>query len=78
VMRHHGTTVVGSRIMEAFIGAVVLEENALRQHLAMQVGTPIPFTEDELHDIVGKTLGDAQLRKIWDFFVSRARRAGLV
>ncbi|HLG72533.1 MAG TPA: class II aldolase/adducin family protein [Chloroflexota bacterium] len=77
VMRHHGTTVVGSRIMDAFIGAMVLEENALRQHLAMQVGTPIPFTHDELHDIVGKTLGEPQLRKIWDYFVSRARRAGL-
>ncbi len=77
VMRHHGSTVVGSRLMEAFIGAVVLEENALRQHLAMQIGTPIPFTEDELHDIVGKTLGEPQLRKIWDYYVSRARRAGL-
>jgi ribulose-5-phosphate 4-epimerase/fuculose-1-phosphate aldolase len=77
VMRHHGTSVVGSRLMEAFIGAIALEENALRQHLALQVGTPIPFTPDELSDMVGKTMGEPQLRKLWDYFVSRARRAGL-
>jgi len=77
VMRHHGTAVVGSRLMEAFIGAIALEENALRQHLAMQVGRPIPYTADELHDMVGKTMGEPQLRKLWDYFVSRARRAGL-
>ena len=77
VMRHHGTAVVGSRLMEAFLGAIALEENALRQHLAMQVGTPILFTADELHDMVGKTMGEPQLRKLWDYFVSRARRAGL-
>jgi L-fuculose-phosphate aldolase len=42
IMRHHGTAVVGSSLMEAFLCAYALEENALRQHLAMQVGTPIP------------------------------------
>jgi L-ribulose-5-phosphate 4-epimerase len=77
VMRHHGSTVVGPRIMDAFIGAVFLEENALRQHLALQVGTPIPFTAEERHDMVGKTMGEPQLRKIWDYYVARARRAGL-
>ncbi|HEX6510661.1 MAG TPA: class II aldolase/adducin family protein, partial [Chloroflexota bacterium] len=77
VMRHHGTTVVGSRLMEAFLCAIALEENALRQHLALQVGTPIPYAEDELADMVGKTLGEPQLRKLWNYFVARARQAGL-
>ncbi|HLQ32034.1 MAG TPA: class II aldolase/adducin family protein [Chloroflexota bacterium] len=77
IMRHHGTAVVGSSLMEAFLGAYALEENALRQHLAMQVGTPIPYTDEELADMVGKTMGERQWRKLWDYFVARARRAGL-
>jgi L-fuculose-phosphate aldolase len=77
VMRHHGTTVVGARIMDAFIAGVFLEENALRQHLALQVGQPILFAEEEIADMVGRTMGEPQLRKIWDYYVARARRAGL-
>jgi len=43
----------------------------------MQVGTPIPYTDEELADMVGKTMGERQWHKLWDYFVARARRAGL-
>ena len=76
IMRNHGTVVVGASVQDAFIGAVHLEENALRQHLALQIGQPSGYSAEELADVAAAT-GPRQVQKIWDYYVSRARREGL-
>lgn len=78
VMRNHGSVTVGSTVPEAFIAAVHLEENALRQHLALQIGQPVGFSDEEIAELQAVTQGPRQIQKIWDYYVSRARRAGLL
>ncbi|MGH2470583.1 MAG: class II aldolase/adducin family protein, partial [Chloroflexota bacterium] len=48
IMRAHGSVAVGATVPEAFIAAVHLEENALRQHLALQIGQPAGYSDQEL------------------------------
>ena len=78
VMRNHGTAVVGERVREAFVSAVYLEENALRQHLALQIGRPTGYTDQEIADVAAVNWRDRQIQKVWDYYESRARRAGLL
>lgn len=76
VMRNHGSVVVGSSLRDAFVAALFLEENALRQHLALQIGRPSGFTQQEMADMAG-VYDERPLQKTWDHYVSRARHAGL-
>ena len=47
LMKSHGAVTVGRDIVEAFVLANYLEENAYRQYMAMQIGKPYQFTEIE-------------------------------
>lgn len=77
LMRNHGSVIVGERIREAVVGAFNFEENAIRQHLAMQIGQPCGYTDDELADVAAANWREKPIEKIWDYHVSLARRAGL-
>jgi L-fuculose-phosphate aldolase len=48
MMKAHGAVTVGKTIMEAFVLANYLEENAYRQYMALQIGKPYSFTEQEV------------------------------
>jgi L-fuculose-phosphate aldolase len=72
LMRRHGAVSVAASIEDAFVQAVYLEENAQRQHLALQVGTPEPLTSDECA-VIGRNLSrPALLRKVWDYHAAKA------
>ena len=47
LMRHHGAVTGEASVSDAFARAIYLEENAHRQYLALQIGTPQPLSEDE-------------------------------
>lgn len=47
LMKAHGAVAVGKDIVEAFVLANYLEENAYRQYMAMQIGKPYVFSERE-------------------------------
>jgi ribulose-5-phosphate 4-epimerase/fuculose-1-phosphate aldolase len=78
VMRNHGSVVVGGRIRETFVASVYLEENAIRQHLALQIGEPSGFADEEIRDVAAANWTEGPIQKAWEYYVSRARRAGLV
>jgi ribulose-5-phosphate 4-epimerase/fuculose-1-phosphate aldolase len=40
LLKAHGAVTVGADIVEAFVLAAYLEENAYRQYMAMQIGEP--------------------------------------
>ena len=40
MMKSHGAVTVGKDIVEAFVLANYLEENAYRQYMALQIGKP--------------------------------------
>src|SRR3989304_5370677 len=48
MMKSHGAVTVGRDIVEAFVLANYLEENAYRQYMALQIGKPYAFSEQEV------------------------------
>ena len=48
MMKAHGAVTVGKSIVEAFVLANYLEENAYRQYMAMQIGKPYVLTDEEV------------------------------
>ena len=66
LLQSHGTVVVGADIVEAFALALYMEDNAQRQYMAMQVGEPYVFTDEE-QEACRKNLWKANLfQKAWD------------
>jgi ribulose-5-phosphate 4-epimerase/fuculose-1-phosphate aldolase len=71
LLKSHGAVVVGGDIVECFALATYLEENASRQYLAMQIGSPYVLSGPE-QEACRARLGTPSLyRKAWDH--SRAK-----
>jgi L-fuculose-phosphate aldolase len=67
-LKAHGAVVVGANIIECFALAAYVEENAYRQYMAMQIGTPYVFSEAE-QQVCRERLGTPNLyRKTWDHY----------
>jgi len=68
LLKSHGAVLAGSDLVECFALAVYLEENAQRQYLAMQIGTPYVLSAAE-QDACRARLGTSALyRKAWEHF----------
>ncbi len=68
LLKSHGAVVAGADLVECFALAVYLEENASRQYLAMQIGTPYVLSAAE-QDACRSSLGTPALfRKAWDHY----------
>lgn len=74
LMRRHGMVTAAASVQDAFVQAIYLEENAHRQHLALQIGTPEPLGEDECAAIGRNLSRPALLQKVWDYHVGRLTR----
>ena len=71
LLKSHGAVIVGSNIVECFALSAYLEENASRQYLAMQIGTPYVFSDAE-QQLFRERLGTPSLfRKTWDHYRSK-------
>jgi ribulose-5-phosphate 4-epimerase/fuculose-1-phosphate aldolase len=73
LMKSHGAVTVGRSIVEAFVLANYLEENAERQYMAMQIGTPYSFDEEELALCREKLWTTALFQRTWDHFRAKLR-----
>jgi L-fuculose-phosphate aldolase len=74
LLKSHGAVVTGGTILEAFALAIYLEENASRQYMAMQIGSPYVFTETEQEACRARLGTPALFRKAWEHY--RARLGG--
>jgi L-fuculose-phosphate aldolase len=71
MMKSHGAVTVGKDIVEAFVLANYLEENAYRQYMALQIGKPYAFSEEE-RSLCREKLWTANLfKRTWDHFRSK-------
>ena len=70
LLKSHGAVVVGSGVVECFALAVYLEENAYRQYMAMQIGTPYVFSEAEQQACRERLWAPALFQKAWDHYKS--------
>jgi L-ribulose-5-phosphate 4-epimerase len=71
LLKSHGAVVVGSNVVECFALAAYLEENAQRQYMAMQIGTPYIFNEAEQRSFRERLATPALFQKTWDHYRSR-------
>jgi len=71
LMKSHGAVTVGAHLIEAFVLANYLEENSHRQYMAMQIGTPYVFTEDELAKCREKLWNEALFHRTWNHFKAK-------
>ena len=74
LMNRHGCVTAAASISDAFVQAVYLEENAHRQYLALQIGTPEALSADECERIGRNLSRPALLRKVWDYHLGLLRR----
>jgi L-ribulose-5-phosphate 4-epimerase len=73
-LQSHGAVVAAEGVLEAFVLAVYLEENAHRQHLALQVGAPRVLDDAEVATIRANLWKPNLLQKVWDFHAAKLRR----
>ena len=73
LLKAHGAVIVGSNIVEAFTLAAYLEENAYRQYMAMQIGTPYVFSEAEQQASREKLWTPQLFKKTWDHYYSKLK-----
>ncbi len=68
LMKSHGAVTVGADITEAFVLIVYLEENARRQYMAQQIGTPYAFSEAEIEAARKKLWTESLFRRTWEHY----------
>ena len=68
MMKSHGAVTVGKDIVEAFVLANYLEENAYRQYMALQIGKPYSFSEKEIAMCREKLWTATLFERTWDHF----------
>jgi len=73
LMKSHGAAIVGKDIVEAFVLANYLEENAYRQYMAMQIGKPYAFNAEELALCREKLWTPGLFQRTWDHFRAKLR-----
>ena len=71
LLKAHGAVTVGSDVVEACVLAAYLEENSHRQYMAMQIGDPYLFTEDEQRACREKLRSATLFKKTWDHYRSK-------
>ena len=77
LMKSHGAVTVGADIVEAFVLAVYMEENAMRQHMAMQIGKPYEFSEGERKVAKDKLWTQSLFQRTWDHYRAKLGDAGM-
>jgi ribulose-5-phosphate 4-epimerase/fuculose-1-phosphate aldolase len=68
LLKSHGAVVVGTTIVECFALAVYLEENAHRQYMAMQIGTPYVFSAEEQQACRERLWSADLFQKTWNHY----------
>lgn len=71
LMKAHGAVTTGKSIVDAFVLLNYLEDNAYRQYMAQQVGTPYCFTEEEIALCTEKLWSPALFQRTWDHFSAK-------
>lgn len=71
VMKAHGAVTTGKTIIDAFVLMNYLEDNAERQYMASQIGTPYSFTQAELNLCREKLWTESLFQRTWDHFSAK-------
>jgi L-fuculose-phosphate aldolase len=72
LLKSHGAVIAAGNILEAFVLAIYLEENAQRQYLAEQFGNPTILSDEEVRTISSNLWKPNLLQKVWDYHAAKA------
>ena len=68
LLKSHGAVTVGKDMYEAFALASYMEENASRQYMALQIGKPYVFSDEEMRLCREKLWNASLFQRTWDHF----------
>ncbi|MDF2116624.1 class II aldolase/adducin family protein [Roseiarcaceae bacterium H3SJ34-1] len=71
LMKSHGAVTVGKDILEAFVLAIYLEENAQRQYMALQIGKPYVFDGEDRKAAMEKLWTKSLFQRTWDHYMAK-------
>jgi ribulose-5-phosphate 4-epimerase/fuculose-1-phosphate aldolase len=71
LLRSHGAAIVGGDIIECFALTTYLEENARRQYMALQIGTPYVFSAEEQEACRRNLWSPSLFAKSWEYYRSK-------
>ena len=71
MLKSHGAVIAAEGILEAFVLAFYLEENAHRQYLAQQIGDPMVLSPEQVEKIGRNLWKPNLLRKVWDYHAGK-------
>ena len=71
LMKAHGAVTTGKSIVDAFVLLNYLEDNAHRQYMAQQIGTPYSFTPEEIALCREKLWNENLFKRTWDHFSAK-------
>jgi ribulose-5-phosphate 4-epimerase/fuculose-1-phosphate aldolase len=79
LMYGHGAVVVGENVEACFNACIWFEENAKKLLAARQMNGAIkPFTPEEIARLKKQMWQPEVLRKTWDYYVDKGKRAGVL
>jgi len=71
MLKAHGVVAAGESVLECFAYAAYVEENARRQYMAMQIGEPYVFSDEEQAACRQKLRSPSLFKKTWDHYRSK-------
>lgn len=75
LMKAHGAVTTGKTILDAFVLMNYLEDNAQRQYMSAQIGTPYCFTPEEIAACQEKLWSPGLFQRTWDHFSAKLAKA---
>jgi L-fuculose-phosphate aldolase len=71
LLKAHGAVTAGPDMLQCFAFAAYIEENARRQYMTMQIGTPYIFSIEERANYRSRLHSPAMFKKAWDYYLSK-------
>ena len=78
LLQGHGAVIVGGSIEEAFVAAILLEDNAVLQYRASAIGTPKAMKGDALRRAQKQVWQPKVISKIWHYYLMKGQSAGIL
>ena len=71
MLKAHGVVAAGETVLECFAYAAYVEENARRHYMALQIGEPYVFSDEEQAACRQKLRSPSLFKKTWDHYRSK-------
>ena len=78
LLQGHGAVIVGGSIEEAFVAAILLEDNAVLQYRACAIGTPKAMKGDALRRAQKQVWQPKVISKMWHYYVMKGQSKGIL